>query len=161
LSEKVLDEVDVLAHDVHPRVLNDLGLAAGLRAPLVLLSPDHTPKMSGDLTRVVLADDHAVVRAGLEAVLGRARDISVVGEASNGREAVAVAERLKPDVIVMDLSMPELDGTGNASVMCSNTLRRAIPPLKSAISFPSVPRGSIRTNIVFRRNRVCPTAPNT
>jgi two-component system, NarL family, response regulator NreC len=68
--------------------------------------------MSGDLIRVVLADDHAVVRAGLKAVLGTARDISVVGEASNGREAVAIAERLKPDVIVMDLSMPELDGTG-------------------------------------------------
>src|SRR6185503_8339241 len=68
--------------------------------------------MSGDLIRVVLADDHAVVRAGLKAVLGTARDITVVGEASNGREAVAVAERLKPDVIVMDLSMPELDGTG-------------------------------------------------
>lgn len=68
--------------------------------------------MSGDIIRVVLADDHAVVRAGLKAVLGTARDISVVGEASNGREAVAIAERLKPDVIVMDLSMPELDGTG-------------------------------------------------
>jgi DNA-binding NarL/FixJ family response regulator len=68
--------------------------------------------MTGDTIRVVLADDHAVVRAGLKAVLGTARDIAVVGEASNGREAIAVAERLKPDVIVMDLSMPELDGAG-------------------------------------------------
>ncbi len=68
--------------------------------------------MTGDLIRVVLADDHAVVRAGLKAVLGTARDISVVGEASNGREAVTLAERLTPDVIVMDLSMPELDGVG-------------------------------------------------
>ena len=67
--------------------------------------------MSGDLIRVVLADDHAVVRAGLKAVLGVARDIEVIGEAKTGREAVALAERFKPDVVVMDLSMPELDGT--------------------------------------------------
>lgn len=67
--------------------------------------------MTGDIIRVVLADDHAVVRAGLKAVLGVARDIEVIGEAKTGREAVALAERFKPDVIVMDLSMPELDGT--------------------------------------------------
>jgi two-component system, NarL family, response regulator NreC len=67
--------------------------------------------MTGDVIRVVLADDHAVVRAGLKAVLGGARDIEVIGEAKTGREAVALAERFKPDVIVMDLSMPELDGT--------------------------------------------------
>jgi DNA-binding NarL/FixJ family response regulator len=67
--------------------------------------------MTGDLIRVVLADDHAVVRAGLKAVLGVARDIEVIGEAKTGREAVALAERFKPDVVVMDLSMPDIDGT--------------------------------------------------
>ena len=67
--------------------------------------------MSSDLIRVILADDHAVVRAGLKAVLGAARDIDVVGEAKDGREAVALAERLNPDVVVMDLSMGEADGT--------------------------------------------------
>ena len=67
--------------------------------------------MTGDLIRVVLADDHAVVRAGLKAVLREAKDIEVIGEAKTGREAVAMAERFKPDVVVMDLSMPELDGT--------------------------------------------------
>jgi two-component system, NarL family, response regulator NreC len=66
--------------------------------------------MSSDLIRVVLADDHAIVRAGLKAVLGAAKDIDVVGEASNGREAIALAQRLNPDVIVMDLSMAEMDG---------------------------------------------------
>jgi DNA-binding NarL/FixJ family response regulator len=65
----------------------------------------------GDTIRVVLADDHAVVRAGLKAVLGAARDVEVIGEARTGIEAVALAERLKPDVVVMDLTMPELDGT--------------------------------------------------
>src|SRR5438874_1105581 len=67
--------------------------------------------MPGDTIRVVLADDHAVVRAGLKAVLSTARDIEVIGEAKNGREAVTLVERFKPDVAVMDLSMPELDGT--------------------------------------------------
>jgi len=67
--------------------------------------------MTGDTIRVVLADDHTVVRAGLKAVLGVAKDIEVIGEAKTGREAVALAERFKPDVIVMDLSMPDLDGT--------------------------------------------------
>jgi DNA-binding NarL/FixJ family response regulator len=63
-----------------------------------------------DAIRVLLADDHAVVRAGLKAVLGTARDISVVGEARTGREAVELATRLTPDVVVMDLSMDEMDG---------------------------------------------------
>ena len=67
--------------------------------------------MTGDIIRIVLADDHAVVRAGLKAVLGTARDMQVVGEASNGLEAVALAERLNPDVIVMDLSMDQMDGS--------------------------------------------------
>lgn len=63
-----------------------------------------------DVIRVLLADDHAVVRAGLKAVLGAAKDITVVGEARNGREAVDAVMRLKPDVVVMDLSMDEMDG---------------------------------------------------
>jgi DNA-binding NarL/FixJ family response regulator len=66
--------------------------------------------MSNDLIRVVLADDHAVVRAGLRAVLGTAKDIEVVGEARNGDEAIGYAERLKPDVVVMDLTMDQKDG---------------------------------------------------
>jgi DNA-binding NarL/FixJ family response regulator len=67
--------------------------------------------MNGDLIRVVLADDHTVVRAGLRAVLGSAKDIEVIGEAKTGREAVTLAERFKPDVVIMDLGMPEMDGT--------------------------------------------------
>jgi two-component system, NarL family, response regulator NreC len=68
--------------------------------------------MRADVIRVVLADDHVVVRAGLRAVLSAARDIEIVGEASTGREAVELAEREKPDVVVMDLTMPDLDGVG-------------------------------------------------
>lgn len=67
--------------------------------------------MSVDLIRVILADDHSVVRAGLRAVLGAAKDIEIIGEAKTGREAVMLAERFRPDVVVMDLDMPEMDGT--------------------------------------------------
>jgi DNA-binding NarL/FixJ family response regulator len=66
--------------------------------------------MVGDLIRVVLADDHTVVRTGLKAVLGTAKDIDVVGEAKDGREALTLIERYKPDVVVMDLAMSGMDG---------------------------------------------------
>jgi DNA-binding NarL/FixJ family response regulator len=66
--------------------------------------------MNGDLIRVVLVDDHAVVRSGLRAVLGSARDIEVIGEAENGRDALAIVKRLEPDVVIMDLTMSEMDG---------------------------------------------------
>jgi DNA-binding NarL/FixJ family response regulator len=60
--------------------------------------------------RVVLADDHALVRDGLRAVLAREPDIQVVGEAADGRDALRVAEVARPDVAVLDLSMPLLNG---------------------------------------------------
>lgn len=62
--------------------------------------------------RVVLVDDHSVVRQGLRAFLATEADIEVLGEASNGREAVEVVRRIKPNVVLMDLVMPELDGIG-------------------------------------------------
>lgn len=67
--------------------------------------------MSSDgVITVVLVDDHAVVRAGLKAVLSTAKDIKVIGEGANGKDAISLADRLDPDVIVMDLSMGEMDG---------------------------------------------------
>jgi len=63
-----------------------------------------------DTIRVVIADDHAIVRSGIRALLATEPDITVVGEASDGDEAVVAAERLRPDVILMDLVMPESDG---------------------------------------------------
>ena len=60
--------------------------------------------------RVLVADDHAIVRKGIRALLATEPDIEVVGEAENGREAVTEAEKLQPDVILMDLVMPEMDG---------------------------------------------------
>ncbi|MEU6880824.1 response regulator transcription factor [Streptomyces sp. NPDC046712] len=61
--------------------------------------------------RILLCDDHAVVRAGLLALLGSAPDIEVVGEAGSGEEAVAMAAKLRPDVVLMDLQLgPGIDG---------------------------------------------------
>jgi two-component system, NarL family, response regulator NreC len=66
--------------------------------------------MKGDTIRVLLADDHAVVRAGVKAVLATAKDMTVVGEASTGAQAIALSQRCDPDVIVLDLDMPDGDG---------------------------------------------------
>jgi DNA-binding NarL/FixJ family response regulator len=60
--------------------------------------------------RVVLADDHAIVREGVKALLNLADDIDVVGEAADGRQAIARVQALEPDVIVMDIAMPDLGG---------------------------------------------------
>ena len=60
--------------------------------------------------RILLADDHSVMRVGLASLLSLEKDMSVVGEATNGKQAVALARELKPDVVVMDLMMPELPG---------------------------------------------------
>jgi DNA-binding NarL/FixJ family response regulator len=60
--------------------------------------------------RVLLADDHAVLRAGLRALLNAEPDIEVIGEAGDGQEAVTLAEKLRPDVVVMDLAMPVMSG---------------------------------------------------
>lgn len=62
------------------------------------------------MIKVAIADDHAVVRRGLEELLRREADIEVVGTAADGREACELAERTTPDVILMDLSMPLMDG---------------------------------------------------
>ncbi|HET8626311.1 MAG TPA: response regulator transcription factor [Thermomicrobiales bacterium] len=62
------------------------------------------------MIRVLLADDHGILRAGLRALLASEPDIEVVGEAADGEEAVAQAADLRPDVVVMDIAMPGLDG---------------------------------------------------
>ena len=62
------------------------------------------------MIRLLIAEDHALVRAGLSELLANREDVEVVGEAANGEEAVARAAELQPDVVLMDLSMPEVDG---------------------------------------------------
>jgi DNA-binding NarL/FixJ family response regulator len=62
------------------------------------------------MTRVLVVDDHQMVRAGLVTLLGATEDVTVVGQAADGSEAVVLAAELTPDVVLMDLSMPVLDG---------------------------------------------------
>jgi DNA-binding NarL/FixJ family response regulator len=71
-----------------------------------------------DTIRVLLAEDHQTVRVGVRVMLSAEADIEVVGEASDGRECVRLALELKPDVIVMDVSMPELNGLKATEKLC-------------------------------------------
>jgi DNA-binding NarL/FixJ family response regulator len=61
-------------------------------------------------TRILLADDHMLFRQGLRAMLEKNRDMNVVGEARNGRETVQLAQRLSPQVVIMDITMPDMNG---------------------------------------------------
>ncbi|SPE41987.1 Uncharacterized transcriptional regulatory protein YxjL [Candidatus Sulfopaludibacter sp. SbA3] len=72
--------------------------------------------------RVLLADDHNLIRAGLRLVVAQQPDFVVAGEAENGRQAVALASQLKPDVVVMDIKMPDLNG-----IEACHQIREALP----------------------------------
>jgi len=79
-------------------------------------------------TRILIADDHAVVRSGLRLLLRSRPDVAVVGEATDGEEAVRLAERLRPDIAILDISMPKLDG-----IAATKILRRKHPDLKIVV----------------------------
>ncbi|HLI82774.1 MAG TPA: response regulator transcription factor [Bryobacteraceae bacterium] len=74
------------------------------------------------MIRVLLADDHTLIRAGLRMVVAAEPDLTVVGEAGDGREAVALARNLKPDVAVLDIGMPGLNG-----IEAARQIRAALP----------------------------------
>jgi DNA-binding NarL/FixJ family response regulator len=68
------------------------------------------PRQPAQPARIVIVDDHELARAGLRSMLAQERDLAVVGEASNGTQALALCRRLSPDLILMDVRMPGLDG---------------------------------------------------
>jgi two-component system response regulator NreC len=79
-------------------------------------------------TKVLLADDHAILREGLRMVLDAQPQIAVVGEAEDGRQAVEMAERLHPDVVVMDIAMPNLNG-----LEATRQIKRRFPEIRVVI----------------------------
>lgn len=100
-----------------------------------------------DQIRVLIADDHGIVRKGIRALLATETDIVVVGEAEDGRQAVTEAERLRPDIILMDLVMPEVDGIEAIRQIKSRQLEVRILVLTSFAAddkvFPAIKAGAL------------------
>jgi DNA-binding NarL/FixJ family response regulator len=78
--------------------------------------------------RLLIVDDHAIIRQGLEQLFATVADVEVIGTAADGEQAVAQAEALAPDVVLMDIGMPKLDGVG-----ATRSLMAAHPELKIVI----------------------------
>ncbi|MCL4834668.1 MAG: response regulator transcription factor [Caldilineaceae bacterium] len=97
--------------------------------------------------RVLIVDDHGIVRKGTRALLERIPDFTVVGEASNGKEAVMQAAALQPDVILMDLMMPEMDGIEAIGLITASQPDSRILALTSFAAddkvFPAIKAGAL------------------
>ena len=89
--------------------------------------------------RIVLADDHEVVRQGVRRFLETQPSIQICGEAANGQEAVDKALTLKPDIVILDLSMPVMNG-----VEATRQIRQRLPPPKSSFSPCTISHSSPR-----------------
>ena len=86
---------------------------------------DQSPREGAMTIRVLITDDHGVVRQGLRMFLSLDPGVEVVGEAANGEEAVAMAQELRPDVVLMDLLMPVMDG-----ISATEAIRRDLPDVE-------------------------------
>jgi DNA-binding NarL/FixJ family response regulator len=83
------------------------------------------------MTTVLLVDDHPLVRAGLRTIIEATGDVTVVGEAADGRDLVALVDRLAPDVVLMDLSMPHVDGVDATKALRAEDSPAAVVVLTS------------------------------
>lgn len=96
------------------------------------------------MIRVILADDHHLVRQGVRALLEKVNDIEVIAEAENGQQAVEMAEALSPEVVVMDISMPRMDGAQAAQQILS------LPGTAPAVIILSVHADAVLTQQLLR-----------
>jgi DNA-binding NarL/FixJ family response regulator len=97
--------------------------------------------------RILLADDHVLVRQGFKMILSAQPDMQIVGEAANGREAVDAGEKLQPDVVLMDVTMPELNGieaTRRVSTASPRTRVLALSMHKDAVYVREILRAGAR-----------------
>ncbi len=86
------------------------------------------PEGSLEKIRVLIADDHTILRAGLKIMLNAQPDIETIGEASDGKQAITEAERLAPDVVIMDITMPECNG-----IEATRQIKRMFPDVRVLI----------------------------
>src|SRR3712207_3121175 len=98
-------------------------------------------------TRILITDDHGVVRQGLRMFLSLEPDLEVVGEASNGREALALARELRPDVVLMDLLMPVMDGIEATEAIRSELPEVEVIALTSVLEDTSV-SGAVKAGAI-------------
>jgi DNA-binding NarL/FixJ family response regulator len=108
--------------------------------------------------RIILADDHPIFRQGLRMLVDAQADMEVVGEAENGRTGVSLAENLKPDVVVMDVSIPDMNG-----LKAAEALERCCPGIKIVTLTPHADGGYLAQLLdagatVTCSHRVTPTA---
>jgi NarL family two-component system response regulator LiaR len=101
----------------------------------------------GATIRVLVVDDHAIVRKGLKAVLDLVPDIELVGEAENGQQALGMDRELRPDVILMDLMMPEMDGIASIKAIRAQSSQARILVLTNFAGedmvFPAIKAGAV------------------
>jgi DNA-binding NarL/FixJ family response regulator len=125
-----------------------LELRRGGRTPEQLREPigaQHLPspeRAADGRIRVLIADDHEIVRQGLRNFLDLEPELDVVGEAENGARAVRLTHRLRPDVVLMDLVMPELDG-----ISATEAIRRELPDTKVLVLTSVLEQASVREAI--------------
>jgi two-component system, NarL family, response regulator LiaR len=112
-----------------------------------MVESDAAPGAGDQMITVLIVDDHPIVRQGLRTLLELQEDIIVAGEAANGKVAVEMSARLKPDVILMDLVMPEMDGIAAARAICALQLGSKVIALTSFVEdekvIPAIQAGAV------------------